>query len=258
MGKRWNFELNDQNHTLIVESDFWERRLFYFDGCLLYKESFMKSYKKRWKQQWEGEIEIYSFKDKDGNEFSIREEGRWTPKIKLYINGENADLKTSFYHPRYIQNKSRYIPEKHNNEPKISNKNDIFKDIGVPFFKDILIPFFTLLIGGGGIIGLIKGFQELTRPTTTTNSQQATERPKGNTSGCSLQSGAYKAIVTRDKGLGLRAKPLDNETIIKRIKINQEIIVLRKNQDGNWLYVCLNGTTTRGWIIGEHTKKIQQ
>ncbi|MBE9008467.1 SH3 domain-containing protein [Fortiea sp. LEGE XX443] len=241
--EKWEVELNGKNHEvkIDIDSNSEDERLYYiyFDGKLIRQESSLHLEAKAvnwWNWYLTNEVTICSFTEY-GFAFSIKVEkipNNALQALTLYIDEKNADLVTSF----------------RNNHSMPSRLN------AHAWSKDVIVPIVVALLGGGGIFGLIKGCQELTRSTSLVNSQETTATAQKSNSACFLRPGAYKASVTRKLGLALREQPLKNDPEIQRIKLNQEIIVLKKNSDGNWLYVCLEGTDKRGWVIGEHTKKI--
>ncbi|OKH31395.1 hypothetical protein NIES2101_41535 [Calothrix sp. HK-06] len=249
MEKLWHFRLNDENHTVRVDEDWRLVRLIYFDNELIYKESFWESRKKTFVDlQLEGEVIICRFKENDFN-FCIQEEGRFSQRLKLYINGLDVDKVTEFYNNNYQKlDVTQYTYDPQENDTKYTSSPNTHT-----WFKDIIVPLAVALLGGGGIVGLVRGCQELTPSKPTDNSQQLAL----NNSACSLRSGVYKASVTRNQGLGLRENPEEKDTIKQRLSFNQEIIVSEKSKDGKWLYVCLEGTDTKGWILGKYTKQIK-
>lgn len=72
-----------------------------------------------------------------------------------------------------------------------------------------------------------------------------------------LESGTYKAMVTWEQGLSLRAEPGAAAERIGGLDYNQQIVVLEESPDKNWQRVRLVDDDREGWIKAGNIEKIQ-
>ena len=72
-----------------------------------------------------------------------------------------------------------------------------------------------------------------------------------------LEPGTYKARVTWEQGLSLRAEPGASGERIGGLDYNQQIIVLEESSDKNWQRVRIADSDREGWIKAGNIEKIQ-
>jgi hypothetical protein len=72
-----------------------------------------------------------------------------------------------------------------------------------------------------------------------------------------LEPGTYRARVTWEQGLSLRAEPGANAERIGGLDYNQQIVVLEESPDKHWQKVRLADSDREGWIKAGNIEKIQ-
>lgn len=72
-----------------------------------------------------------------------------------------------------------------------------------------------------------------------------------------LEPGTYKARVTWEKGLSLRAEPGAGAERIGGLEYNQQVVVLEESPDKNWQRVRLSDSDREGWIKAGNIEKAQ-
>lgn len=70
-----------------------------------------------------------------------------------------------------------------------------------------------------------------------------------------LPPGAYKARVTWPEGLSLRDAPTLNSARIGGVAAKQEVLVLKRSDDGKWQQVRVVEGNQEGWIKAGNTAK---
>lgn len=99
---------------------------------------------------------------------------------------------------------------------------------------------------------------EKTNPDRTDNSESTAKEAKPETKSTeTLEAGTYKARVTWEQGLSLRAEPGAAAERIGGLDYNQQIIVLEESPDKNWQRVRLADSDREGWIKAGNIEKIQ-
>lgn len=63
-----------------------------------------------------------------------------------------------------------------------------------------------------------------------------------------LPEGAYRATVTWDTGLILRAEPTENSDRVGGVAYDQELIILGRSDDNDWDRVRVVGTGQEAWV----------
>lgn len=92
-------------------------------------------------------------------------------------------------------------------------------------------------------------------PTTQTSAKpKASETPTPEP----LEPGAYKARVTWEQGLILRAEPNLDAARTGGLAHNQQIVVLEESADKNWQRVRLEDSEQEGWVKAGNTERIQE
>lgn len=92
------------------------------------------------------------------------------------------------------------------------------------------------------------------QPAAPSN-DRPTERE--NSSPPPLEPGTYKARVTWQQGLSLRAEPNQNAERTGGLDYNQQIIVLEESADRNWQKVRLADGEQEGWVKAGNIERIQ-
>lgn len=73
-----------------------------------------------------------------------------------------------------------------------------------------------------------------------------------------LEPGAYRATVTWPDGLSLRSEPRGESESIGGLAYDQEMIILRTSDDGNWEQVRLPNSDRTGWVRAGNSQPIQE
>lgn len=73
-----------------------------------------------------------------------------------------------------------------------------------------------------------------------------------------LEPGAYRATVTWPDGLSLRSEPNGESESIGGLAYDQEIIILRTSEDGNWEQVRLPNGDRTGWVRAGNSQAIEE
>jgi hypothetical protein len=72
----------------------------------------------------------------------------------------------------------------------------------------------------------------------------------------SLPAGAYRGRVVPQKGLSLRAEPNTSAEKLGVAAYNQEVIVLKSNEDKEWLRIRVKETKKEGWVRSNNVEKL--
>ncbi len=92
------------------------------------------------------------------------------------------------------------------------------------------------------------------QPAAPSNNQPSeSENPPSQ----SLEPGTYKARVTWQQGLSLRAEPSQNAERTGGLDYNQQIIVLEESADKSWQKVRLVDGEQEGWVKARNIERIQ-
>jgi len=81
--------------------------------------------------------------------------------------------------------------------------------------------------------------------------------PAAETKSTDLEPGTYRARVTWEQGLSLRAAPGASAERIGGLDYNQQLVVLEESPDKNWQRVRLADSDREGWIKAGNIEKIQ-
>lgn len=73
-----------------------------------------------------------------------------------------------------------------------------------------------------------------------------------------LEPGAYRATVTWPDGLSLRSEPSGESESIGGLAYDQEMIILRTSQDGNWEQIRLPNSDRTGWVRAGNSEAIEE
>lgn len=99
---------------------------------------------------------------------------------------------------------------------------------------------------------------EISNPDNTNNAESTTEKANSDTNSTEpLAPGTYRARVSWEKGLSLRAEPGAGAERIGELEYNQQIVVLEASPDKNWQRVRLSDSDREGWIKAGNIEKIQ-
>lgn len=90
----------------------------------------------------------------------------------------------------------------------------------------------------------------------TTAAKPSDTAPSASPSPSPLASGTYKARVTWEQGLSVRAEPSLEAERIGSIDYNQEAIVLEKSQDQKWEHIRLEDGELEGWVKAGNTERV--
>lgn len=72
-----------------------------------------------------------------------------------------------------------------------------------------------------------------------------------------LEPGAYRATVTWPDGLSLRSEPNGESESIGGLAYDQEMIILKTSEDGNWEQVRLPNSDRTGWVRAGNSQAIE-
>jgi len=67
---------------------------------------------------------------------------------------------------------------------------------------------------------------------------------------------AYKARVTWDTGLTLRAEPSINSSRVGGVQYNDRVIILGNSSDGDWQKVYVSQTEQKAWVRAGNVERI--
>jgi hypothetical protein len=95
--------------------------------------------------------------------------------------------------------------------------------------------------------------RKLEKSTTDT----AKADPAEETKSTELEPGTYRARVSWEQGLSLRAEPGASAERIGGLDYNQQIVVLEESPDKNWQRVRLADSDREGWIKAGNIEKMQ-
>jgi hypothetical protein len=108
--------------------------------------------------------------------------------------------------------------------------------------------------------------EEQQKPSAKKTNPQQASKPKPNNQPASTPSpepkkelppGAYKARVTWKEGLSLRNSPSFESDRIGGIAYNQDVIVLKDSNDGQWQQVRVVEGEQEGWVKSGNTRKVE-
>lgn len=72
-----------------------------------------------------------------------------------------------------------------------------------------------------------------------------------------LPPGAYKARVTWNEGLSVRAEPSSDAARIGGVAYNKDLVILGYSDDRKWQKIRLPGSDSEGWIKAGNVEKIE-
>ncbi|MGB0563959.1 MAG: SH3 domain-containing protein [Spirulinaceae cyanobacterium] len=73
-----------------------------------------------------------------------------------------------------------------------------------------------------------------------------------------LEPGAYRVRVNWPDGLSLRDEPSVDANRIESVLYNQEMIVLRSTDDGEWDRVRIPNTNQEGWVKAGNAERLEE
>lgn len=91
--------------------------------------------------------------------------------------------------------------------------------------------------------------------SSTQSSPQPTPTPDSSPE--PLEPGTYRARVTWEQGLSLRAEPTFDAERTGGLEYNQQIVVLSESADKNWQKVRLADGEQEGWIKAGNIERVQ-
>lgn len=99
---------------------------------------------------------------------------------------------------------------------------------------------------------------EMSNPARAARAESTSEEADSETNSTeSLAPGTYRARVSWEKGLSLRAEPGAGAERIGGLEYNQQIVVLEESPDKNWQRVRLSDSDREGWIKAGNIEKIE-